>query len=56
MSGSGATVFAVTNMHGDALSAASLRWPADDDVALRVSVTLEKVPPVQILSAPAGPR
>jgi 4-diphosphocytidyl-2-C-methyl-D-erythritol kinase len=56
MSGSGATVFAVTNMHGDALSAAALRWPADDDVALRVSVTLETVPPVQILSAPAGPR
>jgi 4-diphosphocytidyl-2-C-methyl-D-erythritol kinase len=56
MSGSGATVFAVTDMHGDALSAAALRWPADNHVALRASMTLETVPPVQILSAPAGPR
>lgn len=56
MSGSGATVFAITNMHGDEFLAAARNWPADGSVTLALSVTLETVPPVQILSAPAGPR
>ena len=56
MSGSGASVFAVTNDHGDALMAAALAWPKDWDVALTLAATLETLPPVQILSGTSGPR
>ncbi|MBC7843643.1 MAG: 4-(cytidine 5'-diphospho)-2-C-methyl-D-erythritol kinase [Gemmatimonadaceae bacterium] len=56
MSGSGATIFAITNMHADEFHAAARTWPDDGSVELRLAVTLETVPPVQILSAPSGPR
>jgi 4-diphosphocytidyl-2-C-methyl-D-erythritol kinase len=56
MSGSGATVFAVTNMHGDEFQQAAGRWPSDGSVSLSLAATLESVPPVQILSAPSVPR
>lgn len=56
MSGSGATVFAITNMHADEFYAAARTWPDDGSVELRLAVTLETVPPVQILSTPSGPR
>jgi 4-diphosphocytidyl-2-C-methyl-D-erythritol kinase len=56
MSGSGATVFAITNQHADAFHAAAHAWPSDGSVALHLASTLETVPPVQILSAPSSPR
>ncbi len=56
MSGSGATIFAITNMHADDFHAAARPWPDDGSVELRLAVTLETVPPVEILSAPSGPR
>jgi 4-diphosphocytidyl-2-C-methyl-D-erythritol kinase len=56
MSGSGATVFAITNAHGDEFLASAREWPADGGVELRLASTLESVPPVQILSADVGPR
>ncbi len=55
MSGSGATVFAITNAHADAFHAAAREWPQDGAVELGLTATLESVPPVQILSAPSGP-
>ena len=55
MSGSGATVFAISNMHADEFRDASQAWPADGAVTLRLAATLETVPPVAILSAPSGP-
>jgi 4-diphosphocytidyl-2-C-methyl-D-erythritol kinase len=55
MSGSGATVFAITNMHADAFHAAATTWPRNGSVALHLSATLESVPPVAILSAASGP-
>ncbi len=56
MSGSGATVFAITNMHADEFHEAARHWPADGSVTLDLAVTLETVPPVTILSTPSGPR
>ncbi len=56
MSGSGASVFAVTNMHADEFHAAAREWPADGSVTLDLAVTLETVPPVQILSGVSGLR
>jgi 4-diphosphocytidyl-2-C-methyl-D-erythritol kinase len=56
MSGSGASVFAVTNDYGDALRDAAFAWPKDWDVALTLAATLETLPPVQILSGTSGPR
>ncbi len=56
MSGSGATVFAVTNAHADDFHAAAREWPQNGAVELSLTATLESVPPVQILSAPSGPR
>ncbi len=56
MSGSGATVFAITNMHADEFHEAARHWPADGSVKLDLAVTLETVPPVTILSTPSGPR
>ena len=53
MSGSGASVFAVTNDFQDAFMAAALSWPGDWDVAMTIAATLESLPPVRILSAPA---
>lgn len=54
MSGSGASVFAITNMHADEFTAAARDWPADGSVTLDLAVTLETVPPVQILSGVSG--
>ena len=56
LSGSGATVFAISNMHADEFLAAAALWPQDGSVALHLASTLESVPPVQILSAPSAPR
>ena len=56
MSGSGATVFAVTNDYQDAFMAAAMSWPGNWDVAMTVAATLESLPPVRILSAPSGTR
>ncbi len=56
MSGSGATVFAISNAHADEFHAAAREWPPDGTVTLGLTVTLESVPPVQILSAPSSPR
>jgi 4-diphosphocytidyl-2-C-methyl-D-erythritol kinase len=56
MSGSGATVFVVTNLYHDALTAAAHSWPADGEITLRLTATLEVVPPVQILSPPSSSR
>ena len=56
MSGSGATVYAITNQHAPEFLAASAEWPAGGAVELGLAVTLETTPPVQILSVPAGPR
>lgn len=55
MSGSGATVFAISNMHSDEFRAAAQLWPTDGSVDLRLATTLETVPAVRILSAPSGP-
>ncbi len=54
MSGSGASVFAITNMHADDFHAAARVWPADGSVTLDHAATLEAVPPVQILSGASG--
>ena len=54
MSGSGASVFAITNMHADEFIAAARAWPGDGSVTLDLAVTLETVPPVQILSGVSG--
>lgn len=56
MSGSGATVYAITSAHADAFLATAAQWPADGGVELGLAVTLESVPPVQILSVASGPR
>jgi 4-diphosphocytidyl-2C-methyl-D-erythritol kinase len=56
MSGSGATVFAISNMHADEFHDAARSWPGDGAVTLRLASTLETLPPVTILSVPAGPR
>ena len=56
MSGSGASVYAVTNDYSDEFLAASLAWPGDWDVALTIAATLESLPPVRILSGPSSPR
>lgn len=56
MSGSGATVVAVTAGPHAALTAAAERWPDDDHVQVLHATTLDHVPPVAILSAPSGPR
>ncbi len=56
MSGSGASVFAVTDMHADEFRMATREWPVDGSVTLDVAVTLETVPPVQILSGVSGVR
>ncbi len=55
MSGSGATVFAISNMHADEFLAAAGEWATDGSVELNFALTLESVPSVQILSAPASP-
>jgi 4-diphosphocytidyl-2-C-methyl-D-erythritol kinase len=54
MSGSGATVFAISNMHADDFLAAARDWPSDGSINLRLATTLESLPAVQILSGPSG--
>ncbi len=56
MSGSGATVYAITNQHSQEFLAVAEHWPSDGSVKLGLAVTLETTPPVQILSVPSGPR
>jgi 4-diphosphocytidyl-2-C-methyl-D-erythritol kinase len=56
MSGSGATVFAVTNSDPDRFAASAANWPADGSIDHQHVSTLESVPAVTILSAPSGPR
>lgn len=56
MSGSGATVFAVTNGYADDFHKAALSWPPDGDVSLELAATLDTLPAVRILSGPSGPR
>jgi 4-diphosphocytidyl-2C-methyl-D-erythritol kinase len=50
MSGSGATVFAVTDAHPDAFHAAAARWPTDGSIDHQHASTLDAVPTVTILS------
>ena len=56
LSGSGASVFAITNMHADKFHAVASQWPADGSVTLESTATLEAVPAVQILSGVSGVR
>lgn len=56
MSGSGATVFAITPdaASSDALVADAAGWPGDGGILHRIATTLEQVPPVTILSPASG--
>lgn len=58
MSGSGATIFAITGAESppDIVRAVAATWPADGSITLATSATLERVPPVAILSHDSGRR
>ncbi|MCC7055234.1 MAG: 4-(cytidine 5'-diphospho)-2-C-methyl-D-erythritol kinase [Gemmatimonadaceae bacterium] len=54
MSGSGATVVAITDVQPDAYAAVAATWPARDGTRYQRAQTLTAVPPVRILSPPIG--
>lgn len=56
MTGSGATIVAITDEHTSELTDAARRWAGAFEVVLDHAATLEQLPTVAILSAPANPR
>jgi 4-diphosphocytidyl-2-C-methyl-D-erythritol kinase len=56
MSGSGATVIALVYGVSDAVTEVAAAWPSDGDVQHVRAATLDRVPPVSILSEPSSSR